>query len=101
MNALQLYTHCRTAAGGLLSAIDCRDLQGIEDELTRLRGFLSTREQALALQADRLYEERLDALEGVAEQLSRSVRQLQAPLRMEFQRIEETAPLLRHLTARS
>jgi len=99
MTATQLYTHCQNAAGGLLSAIDGRDLRRMEDSLTLLRGILSTRETSLQTREDRLYEERLDALEGVTEELSRAVRKLQLPVRREFQRIEETAPLLRHLIA--
>lgn len=99
MTAIQLYTHCQNAAGGLLSAIDGRDLRRMEDSLTLLRGILSARETSPQTREDRLYEERLDALEGVTEELSRAVRKLQLPVRLEFQRIEETAPLLRHLIA--
>ncbi len=98
MTATQLYAHCQTAAGGLLSAIDGRDVRGVEDSLMLLRGFLSSRDQALAAREDRIYEERLDALEGVAEELSRTVRKFEPPVQVEFQRIEEAAPLLRHLT---
>ncbi len=98
MTPLQVYTHCQSAAGGLLSAIDGRDLRRMEDSLMLLRGILSARDQALEAREDRLYQERLDALEGVTEELSQAVRKLQQPVRVEFQRIEEAAPLLRHLT---
>jgi len=98
MNATEIYSHCQTAAGGLLSAIDSRDLPNIEDELGRLRGYLSTRDETVGNRTDWLCEEKLDAIEGVAEELALSIRSIRRAPRV-FRRVQETAPLLRHLTA--
>ena len=97
-NPTDIYSQCQTAAGGLLSAIDSRDARGMKDSLTRLRGYLSVREAGSRMRADRLHEERLDALEGVTEELARTVRRSG---RRGFRKLREVAPLLRHLTARS
>ena len=101
----QIYSCCRDAVGGLLSAMDAQDLRGIEDELSRLRAFLSTRDAADQLceagrrqRLDRLFEERLDALEGVVDAIQCSVRGLRQSTGHEMSRLRETAPLLRHLT---
>ncbi len=101
MNTTQVYSCCQAAAGGLLSAIDSHDVRAIEDGLTQLRGILSSRQYDDGARADRLYEERLDALEGVADELHRSVSGLRRSARAELERMREKAPLLRHLTARS
>jgi hypothetical protein len=95
MNPTDIYSQCQTAAGGLLSAIDSRDARGVEDSLTRLQGCLSVREEGSRMRADRLHEERLDALEGVTEELARAVRRSG---RHRYRKLREAAPLLRHLT---
>lgn len=99
MSVDSLYLHCRTATGGLLAAIDSRDVRGAEDELSRLRSYLSSRDKDTEVLSDRLYEERLDALEGVTEALARSLRRKRRSLQPPMHCMEEAAPLLRHLTA--
>lgn len=101
MSASDIYSHCQTAAGGLLTAIDGRDLPGIEQQLTRLRGLLSSRDEFSGRRPDRLCDERLDALEGVAEELTLSVRRMRRTELPGLRRMRESAPLLRHLTAGS
>ncbi|MBI1356374.1 MAG: hypothetical protein GC160_18690 [Acidobacteria bacterium] len=98
MGTEQIYAHCRSAVGGLLSAMDAHDVRGIEDELGRLRGYLSTREALPPPRLDRLFEERLDALEGVVDAIQSSVQVLRLSADQELSRIREAAPLLRHLT---
>jgi hypothetical protein len=101
MNAVEVYSYCQSAAGSLLSAIDRHDIRAIEEGLARLRGALSSRESESQSRPDRLCEERLDAIEGVADELYRSVNGLRMSARDELERMRRTAPLLRHLTAQS
>jgi len=102
MQPSRVYSHCRGAAADLSGAISSRDLRAMQAHIGTLRAHLSSREDLVDEPHDadaRFCIEQLDAFEGIAETIERSLRSMRSSARREMERIEATAPLLRHLAA--
>ena len=82
----------QNAIGALLRAIDKRDLPAMERCVEALRGCLAAPAGAASLEA-----EQLDALDGVAEEIERSLRRMRTAAAGEMARIRAAAPLLEHV----
>ena len=80
--------------GGLLRAIEQRDLHAMELNVHALRGSLTPLPGDASLRA-----EQLDALSGLAEEIERSLRRMRASAASEMTRIQAAAPLLQHVAA--
>jgi hypothetical protein len=96
MHLETVYKSCREAVGELLHAIERRDLPAMETRLDLLRGYLAVREVSSA-GADRSLIERMDALDGLAEEIDAALRRMRAEAAGQMARIQATAPLLLHL----
>ena len=97
----RIYDRCRIAARDLLRGLETEDLPLIEQQVALVQAYLSDQEwRGQAWQgADAFYRaEQLEALEGVTEEIERSLLALKRSTDVEFERLLATAPLLRHLT---
>lgn len=95
------YHRCRGLALDLLNVVEQRDLSGIDENLRRLRRDLSQRPLLPAEAAGNrlLREERMEALEAVAEEMDLSLRFLADSIQRGMEKLAGAKSLLRHLTA--
>jgi len=101
MNEQQTYSLCCQATADLLEALEQGNLARVEKQVRLLRSYLSewrppgpVRCAGEAL----LRAEQLEALEGVAEEMERSLRTLHRTARFEMEQLASHRGLLRHLT---
>lgn len=102
MQTNRIYSQCRGVAADLSGAILSRDVRAMQTHVGTLRAHLSSRDDLVNEPGDtdaRLRIEQLDAFEGIAETIERSLRSMRGSARREMERIDATAPLLRHLAA--
>jgi hypothetical protein len=82
----------QNAIGALLRAIDNRDLLAMERCVETLRGCLAAPAGAASLES-----EQIDALDGAAQEIERSLRRMRTAAAGEMARIRAAAPLLEHI----
>ncbi len=78
--------------GGLLQAIDSLDLPAMEQHVEALRGSLAAGSPPSSFDA-----ERLDALDGLADEIDSCLRRMRTAAAGEMARIRAAAPLLLHV----
>ena len=99
MHTEETYVRCRGEIGSLLEAIERNDLPRVAEHVDTLRDWLADRQIARGDSTLRL--EQLEAIEGLAEAISRSIEAMQVSTAVEMERIRATKPLLRHLAGKT
>jgi hypothetical protein len=104
MNPEQIYDRCCEATRVLLRGFETRDLSLIERQVRLLRQYLSRRPDTEDFRFSGqtlLRMEQLDALDGITEQMERSLAAIRQSAQAEFERMLSTQGIFRHLTAGS
>ena len=102
MNPEQIYDGCCEATRVLLLGFEAHDLSLIEQQVRVLRQYLSRRGDTQGFHSSGrtlLRMEQLDALDGVTEQVERSLATMRHSARIEFERMRGAQELFRHLTS--
>ncbi len=104
MNPEQIYDRCCEATQVLLRGFETRDLSLIERQVDLLRQYLSRRREPEGSHSSGrtlLRMEQLDALDGITQQMERSLAAIKHSAQIEFERMLSTQGLFRHLTSSS
>ncbi len=101
MTPERLYEQCRPAVRRLIRGLQTKNLSVIQQQVSELRLYLTSREsfgQATARGLNLMRLEQLDALDGLAESMQHSLDSIRETADTEFERILSTMELLQHLS---